>query len=144
MSLENSNVEKLQALAGKRFEKVGSGNLDAAMSVLIDEPIFELYPVGLKLVGQADTRKYYDHFFNTAGPRISSKLVDMFYSNSAVSLELILTYAHPDREPEDFRLLAIQPVEGDRFTGERLYGDTKLFELMFGGPIWSLLTPIES
>lgn len=143
MSLEISNVEKLQALAMERFEKGGRGSVDAAISVLVDEPVFELFPVGLKLVGKENTRLYYDNFYKTTAPRISAELIDMFYSNSAVSLELKIFYAHPGGDKEEFRLLAIQALEGDKFTGERLYGDTRLFELMFGGPIWSLLTPIN-
>lgn len=142
MSSADQSREKLMALSMRRFQAVGSGDVDASMSVLIEEPVFELYPVGLKLSGNANVRRYYAHFFETAAPLIRFEPVETFFSETAIALELAIHYTPAAGATEPYRLLAIQPLQGDHFTGERLYGDERLFRIMFGGPIWSLLTPI--
>ncbi len=133
----------LLALATRRFKAVESANVDESMSVLIDDPVFDLFPIGLRLSGQENVRNYYSYFFDHAKHDFHSKPIDVFYADAAIGFELDITHAPSVGEPVIYRLFAIMPVEGDRFTGERLFGDERLFRLMFGGPTWSRLTAIR-
>ena len=135
--------DELLALSMQRFAAVSSGDLDATMAVLVDEPVFELHPAGLQLSGHADVLQYYKQFLASAGHAISGDIIDTFVSDSAVCLELRMTHGADDDTPEYFRMIAVQPVENGRFTGERLYGDERLFRLMFPNPVWSLFQPLE-
>lgn len=128
--------ERLLELATRRFEVVGAGDVDGAMSVLAPEPVFELRPVGLQLRGRDNVRRYYEYMC-AHGSASGFTLVDLYFADAAVAYELHLEYGS-----ETFRLMAVMPTDGNRFAGERLFGDERLFRIMFGGPIWSLLTPL--
>jgi hypothetical protein len=139
--MEAVKKDQLAALAAKRFEVVGSGDIDATMSILVDDPVFELYPVGLQLAGQADVRRYYEHLFQS--PKVRAEHLGTLFADNAIAFELKLTHQPPSGDAEPFRLLAIMEMMDGRFTGERLYGDERLFRILFGGPIWSLLKPVD-
>lgn len=142
MNGQSHSKDGLLSLSARRFEAVGSRDLEATMAMLVEKPVFELFPVGLRLSGQANVRRYYECFFAT-GEALGGEVIDMFVSDDAVCMELKMRYAGVHGE-EWSRMIAIQPVEGDRFTGERLYGDERLFRQMFSEPIWSLLQPLEA
>ena len=38
------------------------------MGTLDDNPLYELYPVGLKMAGRDMARRYYEHFFAHVAP----------------------------------------------------------------------------
>lgn len=134
--------DELLSLAARRFEVVGGKDLAGTMGILVDEPVFELFPANLRLSGQDNVRRYYRNFFD-AVDGISGEVIGTYVADNAVCLELKMLYRGIGGEVESFRLIAVQPVEGGRFTGERLYGDERLFRLMFPEPIWSLFQPIK-
>lgn len=143
MSGQLLTKNELLSLSARRFQAVGSKDLEATMAILVDEPVFEIFPANLRLSGQANVRRYYANYFAVASDRIGGEVVDAFVSDNSVCLEMKMRYETAPGKVEHFRIIAVQPVEGERFTGERLYGDERLFRLMFPEPIWSLFEPIE-
>lgn len=144
MSTIDSGVDNLVELAQRRYEVVSKGDIDAIMALLCDDPVFELYPIGLKLAGKENVRRYYHHFCETVTPQLEATPVGSpFLSSSAIGFEMDMVRQGANSVREEFRVLALMNAEGGKFTGERLYASEGLFRLMFGGPIWSLLTPIE-
>lgn len=143
MVVEALTKEKLSALADKRFQVSGSRDVDTTMSLLIGEPVYEIYPIGLRLAGQENVRRYYEYMFSHVTPTISAEHLDTFFADNSIAFELKLTHQPSSGDSESFRLFSIMDVIGDRFVGERLYGDERLFRIFFGGPIWSLMKPIE-
>jgi len=137
------NSDHILALAAKRFVAVDHGDVDACMSLLVDEPVFDLYPVGLRLSGQDNVRNYYSWFLAHGAKLFMYDHVALYHGDDSISFELDIRYTPQDGEAETYRLLAIMSVEGDRFTGERLFGDERLFKVMFGEPTWQMLTPIK-
>lgn len=138
------SMEELRALAARRFAAVGSGDIEATMALLVDEPVFDLHPVGLRLEGQSAVRLYYARFFAVCHGTLSAEPLATYFADDAIVCELALTHQPPSGPREPYQLLAIMETEAGRFKGERLYGDERLFRIMFGDPIWPLLTPIAS
>ena len=125
--------DELLALTGKRFDAVGRGDVKGALAVLVDDPIFDLYPAGLRLRGRENVRRHYEHYFKHVAPAI-------------VGAEQIATYFAMSWRAENgavqaSRMLVVTPVEGDKFTGERVYTDERLIRWMFAG---GTLEPIEA
>jgi hypothetical protein len=132
--------EEMKALAAQRFKFGVEGDVVGAMSVLNDDPVFDLYPVGLRLRGGLNVRRYYERVLAEVNPTMQWRMIDASFSATSISHELQLESSLAPGQT--FRLLAIMPYEAGRFTGERLFGPEPLFRLMFGGPIWTLLEPI--
>ena len=63
---------------GRRVAAVQSGNIDAVMASLVDEPVFDFFPLGLRLSGQDDVRRYYGHFLTEVITRSQGTLVATF------------------------------------------------------------------
>ncbi len=139
-----SSKDELMALAARRFEVVGNGDIEATMSLFVDEPVFELYPVGLQLCGQTNVRRYYENFFRSGDGAMEAENLLTLFSDDAIAFDLKLTKRSSSGNSEVFRLMSIMQVVDGRFTGERLYGDERLFRIIFGEPIWPLMTPIEN
>jgi hypothetical protein len=122
---------------------VQSGDIDAVMAALVDEPVFELWPIGLRLSGGDHVRRYYGHFLGEVMPRSAGgELVGTYVGEHEVAFEFVTGYTHDSGEVETFHILAIQPVVGDRVAGERLYGSDRYMHLIVGDELWHLLEPI--
>jgi hypothetical protein len=138
-----ADPKHLLAVTGRRIAAVQSGDIDAVMAALVDEPVFDLWPIGLRLSGQQDVRRYYGHFLGEVMPRATGgELVGTYVGQDEVAFEFVTTYRSEGGEVETFHILAIQPVIGDRVAGERLYGSDRYMHLIVGDELWHLLEPI--
>ena len=137
-------ADHLLAVAQRRVAAVESGDVDAVMAVLVDEPVLDFYPVGLRLSGHEDVRRYYGHFMTDVIPRSTGCLVASFVGQSEVAFEFITSVSDGAGGVESFRILAIQPVDGDRVAGERLYASERYVRLIVGDELWHLLAPIPA
>jgi hypothetical protein len=136
--------DHLLAVTGRRVAAVQSGDLEAVMAALVDEPVFDFYPLGLRLAGSADVRRYYERFLSDVIPRSQGSLVGAYVGSAEVAFEFVTEVADPERGVETFRILAVQPVVGDRVAGERLYCPERYVRVIVGDELWSLLGPIPT
>ena len=138
------NKDQLLALASERVQAVTRGDLDAIMATLSPEPIFDLYPLGLRLSGYQNVRRYYEwtiHHFNT---RVTPTLVGAYVAETDIAWEFDLLYRPQQGPSELFRVLAVVPAAGDRLAGERLFGSERCLRLMLGEEAWGKLVPIRN
>ena len=139
-----SDPEHLLAVTGRRIAAVQSGDVDAVMATLVDEPVFDLLPIRLRLRGHDNVRRYYHHFLGEVMTRATGgRLVGTYVGENEVAYEFVTTYAN-DAGTETFSILAVQPVIGDRVVGERLYGSDRYMHLIVGDALWHLLEPIPA
>ena len=144
MTDEPTSQDHLLAVTGRRVAAVQSGDLEAVMAALVDQPVFDFYPLGLRLAGAADVRRYYERFLADVIPRSQGSLVATFVGTDAVAFEFITEVDDPDRGVESFRILAVQPVLGDRVVGERLFCPERYVRVIVGDELWPLLGPIPA
>jgi hypothetical protein len=139
-----ASPDHLLAVAQRRVAAVQSGDVDAVMAALVDEPVLDFLPLGLRLSGHQDVRRYYGHFLNEVIPRSSGRLVATFIGQAEVAFEFITAVTDGTGGIESFRILAVQPVDGDRVAGERLYASDRYARLIVGDELWHLLMPIPA
>ena len=64
-------IAELTAIAHRHAAAETDGDLAATLATLEAEPVYELYPIGLRMTGLPLARRYYSHFFAEVVPRIA-------------------------------------------------------------------------
>lgn len=126
--------DELLALTAKRFDAVSRGDIEGALAVLVDNPCFDLYPVGLRVSGRENVRRHYEHYFKHVAPAIlGAEQVATYFTDDAIAFEFTMSWRAEDGAVQASRMLVVTPVQGDKFTGERVYTDERLVRWMFAG-----------
>ena len=138
-----SSREELIKAALRHSEAEGAFDLAGTMATLEGEPVYELFPVGLKMVGMAMARRYYVHYFAEVAPRIVDwTLLSEWIGESGVLQEYSLTFRQEDGIEKVYRILGILTFGETLLSGERIYADVELLRVMFA-PVWDELAPTE-
>jgi hypothetical protein len=120
----------------------GAFDLAGTMATLEDEPVYELFPVGLKMVGMDMARRYYEHYFANIAPRIVFfELLAEWINENGVLQEYTLVYRFENGAEKTFRILGILTFGKTLLSGERIYADEELLKDMFA-PVWDALEPV--
>jgi hypothetical protein len=126
----------------RHAEAEGAFDMAATMETLEDNPVYELYPVALRMVGMDLAQRYYAHYFANVAPRIADyNLVGEWIGADGVNQEYDVVYRAADGVARTYRILGILTFGKDRLSGERIYADETLLRIMFG-PVWNELEPI--
>ena len=136
------SIAELTKIAHAHAAAEANGDLDATMATLEAEPVYDFHPVGLRMKGAKLTRRYYEHFFESVGPRIAGfQLLGEWVNELGVLQEYTVRYRYDDGREREFYIMGLLTFGREKLTGERLYADTEFLGLLFG-PVWSELTPI--
>lgn len=117
---------------------------DATLATLEDNPVYELFPVGLRMTGMDTARRYYRHFFDNVAPRLEREGMVVhgeWPGETGVAIEYTVVYRYPDGGRKPFRILGILTFGESALSGERVYADEELLRLMFA-PVWDEMEPI--
>ena len=135
----------MHALGMRHAMLEAEGDLDGTMATLIDEPIYEFWPAGRRMVGRDAVRKYYAHLIDDFMPRqIGYEMVSETMSEKALAQEYVIELRGPNGT-ERHRVLGIliaDPQGRGLLEGERIWGHEDLLRLMVG-PAWDDLERIE-
>lgn len=121
-----------------------SRDYEATLATLEDNPVYELFPVGLRMSGMDAARRYYRHFFDNVAPcfeREGMVVHGEWPGETGVAIEYTVLYRYPDGRRKPFRILGILTYGERALTGERVYADEELLKIMFA-PIWNEMEPI--
>lgn len=130
------------AVAHAHAAAEGVGDLGTTMATLVDEPVYELQPMGVAFRGADAARDYYDHFFSTFQPLISGfSLLSEWVTDEGVGQEYELVVNGPDG-PVAHHIIGILVFGDDgKLAGERLYASDELFRVMVG-PVLDRAEPL--
>ena len=132
-------VAELTAIAHRHAAAEAEGDLAATLATLEAEPVYELYPIGLRMTGLPLARRYYSHFFAEVGPRIAGyEMLGEWVNELGVLQEYRVAIRHEAGGVCDFRIVGLLKFGDTALTGERLYADTELLRILFE-PVWSEL-----
>ncbi len=135
--------DELVQVALRHSQAEGDYDMAATLATLEDEPVYELYPVGLKMTGMDMARRYYAHYFANVAPNIVAwSMISEWINDAGVAQEYNVTYRRADGMEKQFRILGILTFGEALLSGERIYADAELLEIMFK-PLWAELTPIR-
>jgi len=132
-------VVELTAIAHRHAAAEADGDLAATLATLEAEPVYELYPIGLRMTGLPLARRYYSHFFAEVVPRIAGyEMLGEWVNELGVLQEYRVAIRHEAGQVRDFRIIGLLKFGDTALTGERLYADTELLRILFA-PVWSEL-----
>lgn len=139
-----ASLAELVEVAYRHAAAEGAGDLAGTLATMEDEPVYELYPVGLRLAGMDRTRRYYEYFFaEVAGRTLGYQLFTEWVGAPGLMQEYEVTLRCDDGSAKSFRVASILKFGRTLLSGERLYADEEFFRILFG-PLWSELEPIDA
>ena len=138
------NRDRMLELGRHHAEVETRGDIDATMATLIDEPVYEFYPAGLRLTGSAGVRRYYEHLCREFIGHVEATLIDEWLSEGALAQEYDVALDR-DGVREVHRVIGVLVhAEGtDKMLGERIYASDRCLRLMVGDALFDELEPIE-
>jgi hypothetical protein len=136
-----NTVAELTAIAHRHAAAEADGDLAATLATLEAEPVYELYPIGLRMTGLPLARRYYTHFFAEVAPRIAGyEMLGEWVNELGVLQEYRVAIRDGAGGTRNFRIVGLLKFGDIALTGERLYGDTEFLRILFE-PVWSELEP---
>ncbi len=135
----------MYALGMRHATLEAEGDLEGTMATLVADPVYEFWPIGRRMVGQEQVRRYYRHLIDDFMPRqVGYEMVAETLSGEALSQEYMIEM-RGENGSETHRVIGIlfvDPKEPSLMKGERIWGDEAFLRRMVG-PVWDDLEPIE-
>ncbi len=126
------SADDVNALARAHASWEDRGDFDSLMTTLVDEPVYEFHPLGVQLRGVDSITRYYERVRSQYNPTVeASALVNLIAGTSGAVLEYAIRL-RIDEEIVDERLIAVMPVAGDVFVGERIHSSERVLRLLLG------------
>jgi len=124
--------DKMRKLVQKHMECETNLDLEGVLETLVDHPVYEFYPLRLKLEGKENIRKFYREHFDDFFPKIKShKLINEWWGPETVCMEYDLWLNEPALD-RAHRILVVLTAKGLLLNGERFYAEEELVRLMTG------------
>ena len=136
-------AEDMRALGSKHAELETAGDLEGTMATLVEDPIYDFWPIGRRARGHDAVRRYYEHLIQDFFPRrLDVALVEEWLSKRSLAQEYALEFEGEDG-PERHHVIGILFVDGEgpKMGGERIWADERCLRAMLG-PVWDALEPI--
>jgi hypothetical protein len=118
------------------------GKLDLVMDTLVEDPIYDFWPVGLRMRGREKVRRYYEHLI---GPfyaaQKSYRLIEEWLSERSLAQEYEMV-VELDHGVEAHHVIGILFAKDGLLGGERIWGSEAILRKMVG-PVWDELEKIE-
>jgi len=134
-------IAELTAIAHRHAAAETEGDLAATLATLEPDPVYELYPVGLRMTGLPLARRYYAHFFAHVAPRIAGyEMLGEWINELGVLQEYRVSVGYEQAPARDFRIMGLLRFGESALAGERLYADTEILRILFE-PVWGELEP---
>jgi hypothetical protein len=135
------SIAELTAIAHRHAAAETEGDLAATLATLEPDPVYELYPVGLRMTGLPLARRYYAHFFAHVAPRIAGyEMLGEWINELGVLQEYRVSVGYEQAPARDFRIMGLLRFGDSALAGERLYADTEILRILFE-PVWGELKP---
>ena len=136
------NADKMYEL-GTRHARIEAGcDLEGTMATLVEDPVYELHPMGLCFRGQDQVRRYYDNLMKNFIPStVGYTLIAEWVNENSVAQEYEIVVG-VDGGEEAHRVVGILWSDGGPLLGgERVYGGERIIRLMVG-EMYDELEPI--
>jgi hypothetical protein len=132
----------MYALGSHHAQVETEGDLEATMATLVEDPIYELWPVGLRMQGRSQVVRYYEHLIQRFMPSIVGyTLLDEWCNENSLAQEYDIEVGGDDGS-ETHRVIGVLYRSRRLLGGERLYASERCLRLMAGDALIDELAPI--
>jgi hypothetical protein len=122
----------MQELGSTHARLEAQGDLEGTMNTLVQEPTYEFWPAGLRMSGQEQVRRYYEHLLTRFVPMTRSyTLIDEWVNPRSLVQEYEIE-VDVEGALESHRVVGILFTEGRLLGGERIYASERCMRLMAG------------
>jgi len=139
-------AESMRELGTRHATVETERDLEATMKTLVPEPVYEFWPVGLRMTGRPAVQRYYEHLMKDFMPsQIGFELIEEWLSESSLCQEYAIEIGGP-QGPETHHVIGILFASAERdglLGGERIWGSESFLRRMVG-PVWDELEPIHT
>ena len=136
------NAQAMLELGTRHAQLEAEGKLDEVMATLVDDPVYEFWPIGLRLRGRERVRRYYEHLMGTFfAEQKSYRLMEEWLTERSLAQEYEMTVQF-DTGLETHHVIGILFAQDGLLGGERIWGSKAILQKMVG-PVWSELERIE-
>ena len=131
----------VRALGYRHAEVETASRMEETMATLVEHPVYDFLPVGLRLEGSEAVRAYYQHLFEHFLPFVeSSQLIGEWVGEDALVQEYVARL-RKDGVLERHCILGTLYVDGNLLGGERIWGSEHTLRRLLG-PLYDELAPI--
>ena len=130
----------MRKLVQKHIEFETNLDLEGVLGTLVDHPVYEFYPLRLKLEGKDNIRKFYRDHFDTFFPKIQSHtLINEWWGSETVCMEYDLYLKEPADPNRAYRIMVVLTAQCPLLKGERFYAEEELIHIMTGNSFTRLV-----
>lgn len=123
----------MRALVQKHIEMETNVDVEGTLETLVDHPIYEFYPLRLKLTGKENIRQFYREHFDTFFPKIqSNEQINAWWGPHTACLEYDLYFKPPLNPNRAYRIMIVLTEKEGLLLGERFFAEEELIRLMTG------------
>jgi hypothetical protein len=120
------SAESMLELGVRHAKLEAELELEGTLATLIEDPVYEFFPLGLGFRGAGPVRRYYENLFEKFMPlRESVRLVAQWASESSVAQEYEIQLRVAGNL-ESHRVIGILVADGQLLGGERVYAGERL------------------
>lgn len=130
--IDKMTIDDMKKLVQKHAQLESNHDLEGVLATLVENPVYEIYPAGLKLQGKENVRAFYREHFDSFFPLITSfKLINEWWNPESACMEYDLFLKEPYAE-KPYRILVVLTAQNNLLLGERFYINEELAQLMSG------------
>ena len=143
---DEERIARVARIGAAHAEAEGAGDLAGCLATLVDDPVYEFFPLGRRMTGGARVRRFYEQFFArvpaaTVGYELLSQRVDEHGVAQEYSIWLRI-----DGAVEHFRVLGVLTAneDGSLLSGEQVWASERYVRHLVGDELFAELEPIPS
>jgi len=135
-------AEDMRELGVRHATIETEGDLEGTMATLVEDPVYDFWPIGRRARGQQQIRRYYEHLMGTFIPsQRSAELVEEWVNETSLIQDYRIVL-DGDSGPVSHRVIGILFAEGELLGGERIWCSEECLRLMVGD-LWDELETIS-
>ena len=121
-------------------------DMDRVLATMVAEPVFEFYPMKMKIVGRTNIERFYREQYTLFSPLVVGYQVLSEWTNECAALQEYWIDVTDDTAPSGttrYFVMSMMPGDDESglLTGERLYCDDGFVRALLG-PLYACLEPI--
>ena len=125
--------QDMRRLGEKHAHLEAQNDLEGVMATLVEEPVFEFWPIGRRARGRDQVRRYYEHLLNEFVPtQLGYTLGEEWCTEKSLTQEYAMQVRRPDGEAVTYHVIGILWSQGELMGGERIWGSDECLRAMVG------------